>query len=47
MTLRLDSHRRFSHDGYAGSSTPNLTLVLRRTAVREHVRVLHIPIYAP
>ena len=32
-------------DGYAGTVVPDLTLVLRRTSVRERVVVERIPIF--
>ena len=45
VVIHLDRRRSFRGDGYAGTVVPDLTLVLRRTSVRERVVVERIPIF--
>jgi hypothetical protein len=43
LTLRLTTGRRFSSEGYGGSTRPDLTIVLRRTRVRQYVLSYDVP----
>ena len=44
VVLHLNRRRRLSGDGYSGVAAPELTLVLRRTSVKERVIVERIPV---
>jgi hypothetical protein len=43
LTLRLTRGRAYASDGYSGSTHPDVTVVLRRTHVREYVQTERVP----
>jgi hypothetical protein len=43
VTLRLTTGRSFSSDGYSGTMTPDVTVVLRRVRARSHIDVTSVP----
>lgn len=43
VTLRLTTGRSYRADGYRGSTSPDVTIVLRRTGIRQHVEVFQEP----
>jgi uncharacterized protein (DUF2141 family) len=43
VTLRLTRGRAYASDGYSGSTRPDVTVVLRRTHVREYVQTERVP----
>lgn len=43
VTLRLTRGRSFRSDGYGGSTSSDLTIVLRRTRVRQYVQTYDVP----
>jgi hypothetical protein len=45
VTVVLGDRGRLTGEAYMGTARPDLTLVLRRTSVREHVVIYRIPIF--
>jgi hypothetical protein len=43
LTLHLSTGRRFRSDGYGGTTDPDVTVVLRRTKVRQYVQSFDVP----
>jgi hypothetical protein len=43
LTLRLTGGRAYRSDGYSGRTRPDVTIVLRRTHVRQYVQVERVP----
>jgi hypothetical protein len=47
VTLRLFRGAAYSADGYTGRTQSDLTVVLRRTRIRQHVQVVREPQFRP
>jgi hypothetical protein len=43
VTLRLTHGRGYASDGYRGTVTPDVTVVLRRTRIRRRVQEFRVP----
>jgi hypothetical protein len=43
VTLRLNRGGSYLSDGYRGATSADMTVVLRRVKIRDHLQVIHVP----